>query len=516
MRSFQPKILLVQPQAPTSYWSFDKAIRFMGAKAVMPPLSLITVAGLLPQTWQFRLVDENIERLTDRDIQWADYVFVSGMIVHRVAIQRVLEQVKRMGVSSVVGGPFVTSLPEAPELKLASARVLGELEDQEFVANLVNDLVNHTLQPVYHGTDKPSLAQAPVPRFDLLNWRSYNSLAIQMSRGCPHQCEFCDIIVMYGRRPRYKTAEQVLAELTAIYELGYRGNVFIVDDNFIGNIKLVEMLLEPLQAWQEARGFPFQFYTEADMRLARLATLMDRMVQAGFFAVFMGIESPSEAALLEVKKGQNTKIDLVESIHEIRRHGLLIYGGFIVGFDHDGPEAFEAMVQFVEAAAVDFAMVGTLIALAGTPLEARLAREGRLTYVSDGDHFKLTNVIPLKLTQLELVRGYRWVLERLYAPGAYFSRARRALEEWHPGVVRTTTWRELKVVPKSFVLQGMVASYRREYWRFMVWVKLHRPKALPRAFAMAVSYAHFYYYTRRVVVPRLLAAEQELMRQATA
>ncbi len=509
------RVLLVQPCTPDSYWSFYTAIKYTQVKAVMPPLSLITVAALLPQHWQFRLVDENIQKLTDDHIRTCDVVFISGMIIHRAAIQVVVERCQRLGKPSVVGGPFVTSLPEAPELTLATSRVIGELEDQEFLASLVDDFHRASIAPIYRAPAQPSLAEAPVPRFDLLNVEDYNSMAVQMSRGCPQRCEFCDIIVMYGRKPRYKTTKQVLAELEALYQTGFRGNVFVVDDNFIGNVKLVEQLMEPLQAWQAERGYPFGLYTEADLRLAKMPQLMDNMTAAGFFAVFMGIESPSTAALKEAMKFQNTGINLVESVGEIRRHGLMVYGGFILGFDSDTADCFDAMAEFVEAAAIDFAMVGTLIALAGTPLEARLKREGRLTSEeADGDQFKLTNVIPLQLTQLELVRGYRRVLERLYSPKQYFDRALRAIQGWKPGPARKTNRRELGAVPRSFLKQGVWAPYRREYWKFMGWVLKNRPDALARAFAMAISYAHFHYYTNGVVVPRLRRAEEELLRQA--
>lgn len=507
------KVLLVQPRTPDSYWSFSTAIGYTGTRAVMPPLSLLTVAALMPQDWQFRLVDENIQELSDDHIRRADVVFISGMIIHRTGIQQVVERCHRLNKAVVVGGPFVTSLPEAPELKLATSLVLGELEDPEFLAALTADFQSAKLKPRYQAPSQPSLANAPVPRFDLLEVAAYNSMAIQMSRGCPQRCEFCDIIVMYGRKPRYKTAKQVLAELEALYQTGFRGNVFVVDDNFIGNWKLVEALLPPLQAWQAKRGYPFGLYTEADMRLAKMPKLMDNMVAAGFFAVFMGIESPSTEALKEVAKHQNTGINLVDSVWEIRRHGLMVYGGFIVGFDADTVTSFDAMIEFVQDAAIDFAMVGTLIALAGTPLLERLTREGRITEGdADGDQFKLSNVIPLQMSQLDLVRGYRRVLETLYRPENYFDRARRAIQGWRPGPARKTNGRELGAVPRSFLKQGVWAPYRREYWKFMLWVKLNRPDALARAFAMAISYAHFHYYTNAVVVPRLRRAEEELLR----
>lgn len=507
-------VLLVQPRTPDSYWSFNTAISYTGTRAVMPPLSLVTVAALMPQDWQFHLVDENIQELSDDDIRKADVIYVSGMIIHREGIQEVVERCHRLNKAVVVGGPFATSLPDAPELKLATSIVLGELEDPEFLATFTADMQNAQLKPRYQAPPQPSLAEAPVPRFDLLQVEAYNSMAIQMSRGCPQRCEFCDIIVMYGRKPRYKTGEQVLRELEALYQTGFRGNVFVVDDNFIGNWKLVDALMPSLQAWQAERGYPFGLYTEADLRLAKMPQLMDNMVAAGFFAVFMGIESSSPEALKEVQKHQNVGIDLVESIRNIRRHGLMVYGGFIVGFDSDTTASFSTMIEFVQAAAIDFAMVGTLIALAGTPLLERLTREGRITEEdADGDQFKLPNVIPLQMTQLDLVRGYRRVLETLYRPENYFDRARRAIEDWKPGPARRTNRRELGAVPRSFIKQGVWSPYRREYWKFMLWVKLNRPDALARAFAMAISYAHFHYYTNGVVVPRLRRAEEMLLRR---
>lgn len=506
------RILLVQPYTPDSYWTFRAATWFTGTRSTMPPLGLMTVAALLPQHWQFRLVDQNVERLTDRDIQWADYVFLTGMIVHRTAMQQVLERCRNLGVEALVGGPFVLDCPDAAELILATSRIRGEMESPEFVAQLVSDLEAGTLQSVYSAPFAPSLVDVPVPRFDLVKMHRYNSVSIQLSRGCPQLCKFCTIPAMNGAKPRYKTPQQVLTELQVLYDMGYRGAIFVTDDNFIGNVLKAKELVPHLRAWQEAHEFPFSFYTEADLRLAEHQTLIENMVAAGFNAVFMGIESPDPNVLRAMKKRQNLG-DLVAKARQLRQWGLIVYAGFIIGNDEDTRESFGAMIQFVEALNVEFAMVGLLQIIPGAPLYREMREAGREVRDIHGDQFVGINFDPRGLTHLELFRGYRQVLEELYSPANYFGRARRALEEWNPGPSRKTTPREFRAVPLSFLVQGVTADYHREYWKFMWWVWRERPQALGRAFAVVTSYAHFHRFTQEVAIPQLRQAEEALLRQ---
>ncbi|MFA6474667.1 MAG: B12-binding domain-containing radical SAM protein [Patescibacteria group bacterium] len=505
-----PRILLVQPLTPPSYWGFQESVKFLGARAALPPLPLITVAGLLPRQWQYRLVDLNIETLTDKDLQWADYVLLTGMIIHRDSMKEVLARCRAIGVKTIVGGPFVSSSPDASELTDADTRVIGELEDQTLLATLVSDLRSRALRATYRAHAFPDLGYCRVPRFDLLDVSAYTSLSIQVSRGCPHRCEFCNVRMLNGNRPRYKSTEEARAELDAVYATGFQGNVFIVDDNFIGNVYAVMPVLDTIVAWQLSHHFPFLFYTEADIRLADMPELVNYLVSAGFFAVFIGFESPSKEALEGAKKHQNLKIDPVQAVSVLRQHGLLVYGGFIVGFDSDGPDCFDATVEFVEKCAVDFAMVGMLMAIPGTPLYDRLAQEGRLRTDDSGDQFAETNVIPLRMTQRQLVAGYRKLLQQIYNPSRFFARAARGLREWTPRVHRPYTWQEVGAVFRSFWWQGVLAPYRLAYWRFILQVTFNNPANFGRAIAIAASGYHFFAYTREVVVPRLIAAERRL------
>jgi radical SAM superfamily enzyme YgiQ (UPF0313 family) len=504
------KVLLIQPSTLPSYWGFQESVWFTGARTVLPPIPLITVAAHLPRHWQFRLIDLNVEPLTEDALDWAQVVLLTGMIIHHQSLQEVLARCRAHGVPTVVGGPFVSSNPAAPELAAATSRVIGEIEDAAFLANLIADLEALALKPEYRAPAMPALTGCVVPRFDLLRLSDYLSMAVQVSRGCPHLCEFCNVRVLFGRRPRYKSASQVCAELDALYQAGFRGNIFVVDDNFVGNPKLVGELAEAIAQWQQAHGYPFLFYTEADIRLAQMPELVDRMVQAGFFAVFVGFESPSREALQEANKGQNLRVDPVMAVRELRQRGLLVFGGFIVGFDADGPGCFKATAEFLRVTAIDFAMVGMLIALPGTPLADRLRLEGRLLAESGGDQFELSNIAPARLSRLQLVRGYRRLLQQLYDPDQFFGRARAGLAEWTPRVQRTQSWREIGAVLRSLFWQGVVAPYRLAYWRFLLPFLWQAPAKVPRAFAVAISGHHFFRYTEQVVVPRLLAAEAAL------
>jgi len=512
MKSFDNafRVLLVNPETPMTYWGFQEAAWFVGARAAHIPLPLITVAALLPKEWQIRLVDMNVEELRDEDIATADAVLLTAMIIQKDSLRDTLERCARLGVPTVVGGPFVSSSPDAPELAGANALVIGEAEDDDVLGQLIADLQAQNLRSLYEASGKPAMITSPVPRYDLLRRGAYCALSLQVSRGCPHNCEFCNVRTLFGRVPRYKTPEQVTANLQAIYETGYRGNVFFVDDNFIGDLKAAKAVLEAVGRWQEERGRPFLFYTEADIRLAAKEDVVKLMVQAGFFAVFVGFESPSKAALKEASKTQNIKVDAVRAVHTLRQNGLLVYGGFIVGFDADGPEIFREAHDFIENCRIDFAMAGMLVAIPGTPLEQRMRAEGRL--VENGvDTFADTNIVPRRLTRLELLRGYRWLMEKIYEPAQFFERAYDAVKEWKQGLRRRPAFRELLAVPRSILRQGIFSHYRRHYWRFMLRTLFRSPGKIARAFSTAISGHHFFRYTRETVLPGLQAAENRLL-----
>jgi radical SAM superfamily enzyme YgiQ (UPF0313 family) len=379
--------LLVYPEFPPTYWSLASSVKFVGRKCLLPPLGLVTVAAMLPDHWRPRLVDLNIEPLSDRQLLRSDVVMLTGMQVQRDSMHEVLRRCRRLGVPTVVGGPYATGEPH--RLDEADYLVLGEGE--ETISGFCADFEAGSAERITRNGDKPDVTISPTPRFDLLRRGVYHHMSLQYSRGCPFSCEFCDIIVMFGRKPRTKAPEQVLAELDAIKATGFRGPVFFVDDNFIGNKKAVRTLMPALRGWQERSGWPFSFYTEASLNISEDSELMNGMTAAGFDSVFIGIETPSAESLTESRKMQNVKGDMADRVHEVLRHGLDVWAGFIIGFDNDGPDIFDRQIEFIEKAAIPFAMIGVLQALPGTPLESKLKESGRLRALTSGDQFGRTN-----------------------------------------------------------------------------------------------------------------------------
>lgn len=501
------RILLVNPATPESYWGFQYAAWFLGAKAAHIPLPLITVAALLPKHWQIKLIDLNIEQLTNQDLLRADAVLLTGMIIQRVSLRQVLERCVEMAVPTVVGGPFVSSTPEHPDLQLATSLVIGEAEDETVIDPLIADLKSGELKSRYRASGLPCMEASPVPRFDLVRLKAYTSMAIQVSRGCPHNCEFCNVRALFGRRPRCKTSEQVTAELDALYRAGWRENIFVVDDNFIGNFKVTVQVVTAIDEWQARHERPFLFFTEVDIRLAKKPQIIDLMARAGFFAVFVGFETASEEALKAASKHQNVNVDITAAVRELRQRGLLVYGGFIVGFDSDGLDSFAALQQMIDSCQIDFAMAGLLTAIPGTPLEQRVHREGRLLDVTGANNFADSNIVPVKMTRLEMIRGYRELLAKLYEPRQYFRRAYAAIRQWSVQRGRRTSRREVWAVVKSIVRQGIFSRYSAYYWSFLLKTLFRNPRKISRAFAAAISGHHFFRYTRKVVVPQLRAAE---------
>jgi len=494
------RALLVNPEFPDSYWSGKHALPIANRRCLLPPLGLITVAAMLPRHWKLRVVDLNVQRLSDRAIRRADVVMLTGMIVQRESLHRILDRCKRLGVRTVVGGPYATSMPD--DLAEADHVVVGESE--ELMEDLVTDLAIGKGPHFYRETDKPDLTTTPVPRFDLLKPGAYHQMCLQFSRGCPFTCEFCDIIVMYGRKPRTKAPAQVVAELEAIRATGFVGDVFFVDDNFIGNKKAVRAMLPDVAAWRRETRCALEFYTEASMNLADDDGLVDLMTDAGFTAVFIGIETPSPESLRETKKLQNLRRNLEDQVHRLLNRGLDVWGGFILGFDNDGPEIFDRMIKFVQKAAIPYAMVGLLGALPNTPLYRRLEKEGRLRRNFTGDQFGLTNVIT-KLPKSLMIPGYRKVMETLYHPEVYFQRCRENLARWNPvpGTHRPLVLRDLFSAWRALWAQGIRAPYRRAYWRFIRWTIRYHPAKLGRAIAQAAAGHHYITYTKDVVVPAL-------------
>jgi radical SAM superfamily enzyme YgiQ (UPF0313 family) len=472
-------------------------------ESVLPPLGLITVAALCPPHWQLRLVDLAFDELGDEDLRWANLVMVSAMHAQRAGSVEVLRRARALGARTMIGGPFVSSEPTF-FADLADHLVLGE-PDEVFAA-IARDLEGGSARHVYHVHDRPDLSLTPAPRFDLLKMEKYSSLSVQFSRGCPFQCEFCDIITIYGRRPRTKSVRQLVAELDLIREAGWRKQVFLVDDNFIGNHRRALELARELGAWQRRHGYPFVFYTEASVDLARREELIQAMVEANFFYVFVGVETPDAAGLREAKKIQNLSVDPLDAVRFIQRRGLWVTAGFIVGFDSDRPDIFDRQVDYIEKAAIPWAMTGFLQAPPTTPLFERMAREGRLVESSQAvSNFSVPNFVT-RMPLPELLAGLRGVLQRLYAPEAFLRRGVRALEHWKPRRDQHAPPVPLRyrvsVVARSLWWQGVRGEYRRSYWDFLIRlvVRWRRdPRKLYLGFIVLLSAHHFIRYAARVV-----------------
>lgn len=483
------KILLVSPKTPPTFWSFRHVLQFISKKAAFPPLGLLTVAAMLPRDWSLKLIDLNVVPLTDRDLDWADYVMLSGMLVHADSARQVIARCIDRGKCLIAGGPLFTSGHERfPEVAHV---VLGEAED--LMPELINDLRTGELKPIYRSDHFPDVSKAPLPRWDLIDLRHYATMPLQFSRGCPFNCEFCDVIVMNGRTPRLKSSAQMIAELESLRAAGWRTGIFIVDDNFIGHKTRVKELLHALIDWRRRTGVDTTFTTEASINLADDPELMHLMVQAGFKRVFVGIESPQAESLAECAKVQNTHRDLVAAVHTIQRAGMEVMGGFIVGFDSDPPDIFERQWKFIQESGVVTAMVGLLTALPRTRLYHRLAAEGRILSQSTGNNLDgVLNFVP-RLDREKLLEGYRSLVKRLYSPREYYARIFAFLRQYRSRGPRLRLQRgEYTAFIKSLWIMGVAHRGRREFWKFLTKTMLFHRGALAEAIGLAIYGHHFY------------------------
>ncbi|HVI92823.1 MAG TPA: B12-binding domain-containing radical SAM protein [Anaeromyxobacter sp.] len=502
------RALLVQGASPPTYWGYGRSLPFIRKDATLPPLGLATLAAHLPEAWELAVHDLHLGPLPDEALRAADAVLVSGMLVQAPSMREVLARARALGRPTVAGGPAPTTAPERfPE---ATYVFRGEAEGRldRFVGALERpgSVADRIVSPP--GDARPDLALARVPRFDLLALDRYATQAIQVSRGCPFNCEFCDIIEVFGRVPRVKAAAQVLAELDALRRLGARGPLFLVDDNFIGNRKAVARLLPEIAAWQRAYGRPFDLYTEASLDLAALPELVAAMIDAGFSAVFVGIETPDEAALLETGKRQNLRVPAAEAVARLTTAGLEVFAGFIVGFDADDEGAFERQRAFIQSLPIPRAMVGTLTALPGTALWRRLEREGRLRADTTGDQFDRTNFEPA-MGEEALLAGYRRLLSELFTPEAYFARCALHLAQAPP---RKAPLRPGSLAALARVVWriGIRGARRRWFWRLVAQALRRGLPAVPRAVTFAVLGEHLVQYTAEDVLPRLDRRLEEL------
>lgn len=505
------RVLMVHPRFnPGSFWNYSRTCELVGAKYPAPPLGLITVAAMLPPEWEVRLVDRNTGDLTDADIAWADMVMTGGMLPQQFDTLQVIDRAQRLGKPVVVGGPDPTSSPHAYER--ADFRVLGEAEGilGQFIADWQAGLRRGTYTAEKFKAD---VTTTPTPRFDLLRLSDYTNLSVQFSRGCPFTCEFCDIIELYGRVPRTKTTEQLLAELDALRAMGYRGHVDFVDDNLVGNKKALKAFLPSLIAWQQRHGYPFEFSTEASINLADDPELLESLRAANFFVIFIGIESPDPETLRLMQKKQNTRRSIPDSVHRVQRAGMLVIGGFIVGFDNEKAGVADGIVQLIEDSAIPVAMAGLLYALPNTQLTRRLERDGRLHAGHDvvnskgllGDQCTSGLNFDTLRPRREVLEDYRQVVARAYAPEAFFGRLRRAglnLVMKPPGgrvALRDLPRDLLRFARLALAFHRERPEVRREFWKTVRSVARRNPRALKPVVTVAALYAHLGPFSAEVI-----------------
>jgi radical SAM superfamily enzyme YgiQ (UPF0313 family) len=483
-------ILLVYPEFPDTFWSFKHALPFIQKRASLPPLGLMTVAALLPDAWEKRLVDTNVQRLKAKDLEWADYVFISAMTVQRDSARRtvqrdsarrIISRCKEAGVPVVAGGPIFVS--EHEQFEEVDYFVLNEAEIT--LPMFLDDLARGHPQRVYATAEFPDIRETPAPIWELAKLRRYATMAIQYSRGCPFNCDFCNVTALLGHKPRTKTAKQIMNELDGLYRAGWRGKVFFVDDNFIGNKRALKSELLPgLVEWQQT-GKGFTFHTEASINLADDESLMHLMVEAGFDTVFVGVETPDDCSLAECSKTQNKGRDMVEDVKRIQRAGLQVQGGFIVGFDSDTPSIFQRQIDFIQKSGIVTAMVGLLQAIPGTRLYERLRREGRLQDQASGDNVDGTTNID----------GYQRIMATIYSPKHYYERVRTFLREYKPPKIKAPLdFQHVMAFFRSVVRLGIIGRERFHFWKLLLWTLFHRP----RLFENAVTFAIYGYHFRKV------------------
>ena len=517
-----PNALLIYPEQPPTFWGVDFALDIFGFKAVHPPLGLMTIASMFPPGFDLRLVDMNVSTLNDADLEWADMAFTSAMITQRVSLQSVIERCGRAGVPVAAGGPYPTTFHA--EIEGVDHFVLDEAE--EIFPEFLRDLENGTARAVYREPRKPDVTLTPVPRFDLVDMGSYYSMSVQFSRGCPFDCEFCDIIKLYGQVARTKSPDQILEEFDTLYRLGWRGPVFLVDDNFIGNAREALKLLPAIVEWQKARGYPFALSTEASVNLARMDRLMDAMIEAGFDTVFLGIESPNPEALLKTKKRQNTdKRDenyLFNAVRKIQRKGMQIQGGFIVGLDGDGEGVFDAQIGFIQEAGIPVAPIYVLNALKGTDMYERLKAENRLVEDAILRNATSLNFKP-EMPRDTLIEGYLRVIATLYDPTLenYFKRCLTLFENLKSVPhLRKPKSRNENYIGIMRVRQRLSARQVPAFSKFIARVSREHPRMLSSAIDLAVLGVHFEKYTRQQLALRdfedFLTAELNLFMRAVS
>lgn len=487
------KILLVHPQYPDSFWSFRHALSFISKKAVMPPLGLITVSAMMPSDWEKKLVDLNISQLKTKDLQWADYVYISAMYIQRESVNKILEECARQGVKIVAGGPLFTQ--DYKNYPLINHMVLNEAEIT--FPLFLKDLKEGIPERIYQTSQYADITTTPVPDYQLLSGKNYAFMNIQVTRGCPFACDFCEITSLLGHKVRMKKTEQILGEMQKLYDLNWRGNILIVDDNFMGNKQNIKnKLLPAMKKWMQDHKYPFVFNTQISINLADDDELMKLMADTGFTSVFIGIETPEEPSLHECNKLQNKNRDLLESVRKIQGAGLQVSGGFIVGFDSDSPGVFQRQIDFIQQSGIVSAMVGLLNAPKNTRLYDRLKAEKRLTVDATGNNTDSSmNFIP-RMNYQELLDGYKKIIHDIYTTKPYYKRIRQLLLTYKPSNKNPVKFDIVALIGfiKSIIIIGVINRGRRDYWKFMLWTFFRRPSL----FVDAVTFSIYGYHFRTV------------------
>ncbi len=502
-----PRVLMIYPNFPETFWGYQRALRFLGIRATHPPLGLLTVAGMLPEDYEVRLVDQNVQNLSDRDLGWADIVLTGGMMIQRPYVQEIVRRCGKAGVPVVIGGPDATS--SSQELPPEAHLVLGEAESPTFL-NGLNEILKADERIVLDlRDDSPGISEAPLPRYDILNMKNYVSMALQMSRGCPFKCEFCDIPTLFGKTTRYKSIERTLEELDLIYARNWRGSVFWVDDNFIGNKKSCRQILPHVIEWQKKHDMAFQFYTQASVNLAGDEELMELMNEAGFDSVFLGIETPIDDSLKETKKLQNVKYDLLESVHKIQKAGMEVMAGFIIGFDNDPLDIDRHLIDFIQDSGVPVAMAGLLTAIPSSPLYDRLKDEDRLLETDATREGNNTFEFAFNFRTIQdpdaLVKAYKNVLHEIYGkPENYFRRVETMYENLEGNLIANApfTFRRFWAFLRS-LLMIPTSKYGWSYGKFLFRILCKYPSRFVDGVRQGIVGLHFYELTQE----RLAAAE---------
>lgn len=484
------KVLLVYPEFPDTFWSLKYAIRFISKKSAYPPLGLLTVAAMLPANWYKKLIDMNVQRLDDSHLKWANLVFISAISLQYESVKRIVQRCKKAGVRIVAGGPLFTAWPE--KFDDIDYLVLNEAEVTlpQFLKCFLQGNPGH----IYTSQERPELDKTPLPLWELIDIKNYSSMNIQYSRGCPFNCEFCEIIVLYGHKPRLKSVKQVITELDSLYSIGWRGSVFFVDDNFIGNKEVLKKdILPAMIEWSKVKSHPFAFHTEASINITDDDELMSMMVEAGFDTVFIGIETPCNDSLSECSKHQNQNRNLLNCIDNIQRHGLQVQGGFILGFDSDPDNIFDILIRFIQNSGIVVAMVGLLNAPRGTKLFQRLNNENRITSDVTGNNTDFSmNFIP-RMDFNKLAEGYKKVVNTIYDPKNYYRRVtdfinKSACNNKHCGAIEANG---ITAFLKSIYKLGIVGKERRLYWKLVLGTLFKRPSLVPTAVTFAICGYHF-------------------------